>query len=184
MAKSTSSSKDASPSCSGFGFSPVTGIVVEIPVAIGTLAETLGFLPIIVPAILDFGKYPGNEPEPLAGGVESRELIDEVVFFAETPPECIKESGEMLLRVGDNSVGLILLSEVNELISISEKFPFKSLMVDFILDSGVLAKPEGLKAGEAKLEVTGIPRGLLSAMAMLNIIGISNYWWFIKLRKV
>ena len=41
MAYKTSSSKDGSPSWIGFGFSPVTSISVEIPVAIG--AREIGF---------------------------------------------------------------------------------------------------------------------------------------------
>ena len=76
--------------------------------------------------------------------MESLELIEEVDFLAELVPVCIKESGEMLLSVGDNSAGLTLLSVVNEVISISERFPFKSEMVDFILVSGLLARPETL----------------------------------------
>lgn len=50
-------------------------------------------------------------------------------FFVEIP-DCINESGDMLLSVGDNAVGLGAFSE---LISFSDVAPFKSEMVCFIV---------------------------------------------------
>jgi hypothetical protein len=99
--------------------------VVEIPVAMGALLVFLGFF-----KALTF------EPEELIDGDEPLELFEVmdvvedgaivVAFNFRYESEFIKESGEMLLRVGDNSTGLKLFSGVNGLISLSESFPFKS----------------------------------------------------------
>lgn len=112
-----------------------------MPVAMGTLEGTLCFF-----------KY---KPLPLilaGAGVESRELNSSVSsFFC-----CINESGRISLEVGEPP-GLSLTRPFSCFAcacACAVSAPFKSEMVDFIV-----------YAGEA-WEVTGTPRGLLSANAI------------------
>lgn len=136
IAYKTSSSSDGSAAWSGLGFSPVTGMVVEIPVAMGAREGGFGFL--------------CREPAAACAGVgvEPREEVDvrvvEVVFLRWRLSPA-KVSGEILLRVGDSS-------EAND-----DEDEMLSCLGEYDGDTGAggacpTGKPTGLLSAKAIIE--------------------------------